>query len=114
MSEQTKEKRFQSVGFMTEKKTSKIISFNIPFLPKEEFFCIDNQDKKEESSPDFSLWLLGSRVGNMWKKKDKNGNLYYSGSLFCFFLPTSNLQFSIFQEEKGEEKVWTIKIPYIY
>lgn len=97
------------VGTMEKKTDSKgkeffDLTMNIPFMKTQSFYVSKNSDNKTDKSPDYKLFVSGNVAGAMWKKKDKEGNNYLSGSAFCLGMPENRLHFAVFQANDEKQK----------
>lgn len=106
-------RNFQQVGQMladTKGKGRFFLTIRIPFFPICELSALPNENKESSEHPDYLLFQDKNRVGALYKNEDKNGKLYYNGSVFCMATPTSFLPLFCF--ENAEKSQWEIKIPY--
>lgn len=81
----------------------------IPFFNAQDFF-VSPADKTGENYPSYIVWNKKIKIGALWAntyEKDGVTKNYFSGSLFCGFLPDKKLKIVIFEDKNNNKSdIW--------
>ena len=91
------------------------LKINLPFYPPQEFFCVENKEKKKDTQPDLLVFYQKNLVGSIWcgktytDKKTNTEKVFRSGSIFFLGGKDNKLNFAVFKNEKTGVEVVTVR-----
>ncbi|MCC6274325.1 MAG: hypothetical protein IT569_00565 [Leptospiraceae bacterium] len=91
------------------------LKINLPFYPPQEFFCVENKEKKKDTQPDYLIFYQKNLAGSIWcgktfiDKKTNTEKVFKSGTIFFLGAKENKLNFAVFKDEDTGDEVVSVR-----